>query len=74
MNELIKAVFKFGRTEIRDAEEWIAEQETGGRGNSRDTYRRIGYAEGVKDVLEMIEEHCLMNGIELPEEVTEWES
>lgn len=76
MEELLRMIETFSKQETVETEEKIRDYDsTHEKGaKSKYYYELCGYAEGIKAMTEAIEEHCLMNGIEIPEEVTGWGS
>ena len=69
MTELLTQIIKFAEQETREAQEWMDEYDRDHeRGNkSRHYFERAGYSDGISSMMEMIEQHCIMNDIELPE-------
>ncbi len=69
MTELLTQIIRFAEQETREAQEWMDDYDrTHERGSkSRAYFERAGYSDGISSMMEMIEQTCLMNDIELPE-------
>ena len=69
MEELLTAIIKFAEQETRESQEWMEDYDRmHDKGNkSKYYFERAGYADGITAMMEMIEQHCLMNDIEMPE-------
>ena len=69
MKELLRAIITFAEQETREAQEWMDDYDrmhtTGSK--SKAYFERAGYSDGITSMMEMIEQHCLMNDIEMPE-------